>query len=76
MMYNVANKERFNFRACVARGDCAPHSHAPPIHELGKTFSIVESIDDRKKAALLEMYSEASDQNGTQVYHCTNAKFV
>ena len=69
LMYNVANKERFNIRSCVLKGNCSPRSESglPPVHDLGKSFSIVETIDDRRKAAFLIMESEFDTGNGTQV---------
>ena len=66
-MYNVANKERFNLRSCALSGDCAPRSGLPPAHDLGKSFSIAESIDDRRRYALLEMHTEFDVGNGTKV---------
>ena len=69
LQYNVAHKERFNFGACALRGDCAPRSESnlPPTHDLGMSFSIVETIDDRKRAAFLIAEAETSYGNGTQV---------
>merc|ERR1719334_2067046 len=66
LQYNVAHKERFNIRACVLRGNCAKSLSIPPQHDLGKSFSIEETIDARKNAAFLIMDSEFDDGNGTQ----------
>ena len=69
LQYNVAHKERFNFGACALTGDCAPRSESnlPPTHDLGMSFSIVETIDDRKRAAFLIAEAETAYGNGTQV---------
>merc|ERR1712123_44529 len=66
LMYNVANKERFNIRTCRLTGNCSPRSDLPPEHALGKSFSIVETMDDRTKSAFLIIESEFAMENGTQ----------
>ena len=68
-MYNVANKERFNFRSCALRGNCSPRSvpGVPPSHDLGLSRSIIEAIDNRKNVAFLQMDSEFDTGNGTMV---------
>ena len=68
-MYNVANKERFNFRSCALRGNCSPRSASgmPPSHDLGLSRSVIETIDDRTKRAFLQIDSEFDTGNGTMV---------